>query len=44
MRGLEPPAELLREADASGIPLLTTPSEPTPFIQQLQAFLDERLR
>lgn len=43
MKGLAPPAELLREADASGIPLLTTPSEPTPFIQQLQAFLDERL-
>src|SRR5262245_9281469 len=43
MRGLTPPPELLREADASGIPLLTTPSEPSPFIPQLQAFLDERL-
>jgi HPr kinase/phosphorylase len=43
MKGLAPPAELLRAADEGGLPLLTTPSEPTPFIQQLQAFLDERL-
>jgi HPr kinase/phosphorylase len=43
MKGLAPPAELLRAAERHGVPVLTTPSQPTPFIEQLQAFLDERL-
>jgi HPr kinase/phosphorylase len=42
-KGLRPPAELLREADRRGIPVLTTPSESTPFIKSLSAFLEERL-
>jgi HPr kinase/phosphorylase len=42
-KGLKPPAELLREADRRGIPVLTTPSESTPFIKALSAFLEERL-
>jgi HPr kinase/phosphorylase len=43
MKGLAPPAELLRAAERRGIPVFTTPSGPTPFIEQLQAFLEERL-
>ena len=43
LKGLEPSRELLRAADSAGVPVLKTPGEPTPFIQQLQAFLDERL-
>jgi HPr kinase/phosphorylase len=42
-KGLEPPAELLRSAEARGIPVLGTPNHSTPFIKQLGAFLDERL-
>ena len=42
-KGLTPPRELLREADRRGIPVLTTPSESTPFIKSLSAFLEERL-
>jgi HPr kinase/phosphorylase len=42
-KGLEPPRELLREAEAQGIPVLTTTAESTPFIKRLSAFLDERL-
>ncbi len=42
-KGLAPPVELLREADRRGIPVLTTPSESTPFIKALSAFLEERL-
>jgi HPr kinase/phosphorylase len=42
-KGLRPPAELLKEADRRGIPVLTTPSESTPFIKSLSAFLEERL-
>ena len=42
-KGLKPPAELLREADRRGIPVLATPLESTPFIKALSAFLEERL-
>ncbi len=42
-KGLEPPAELLREAERHGIPLLLSPLESTPFIKELGRFLDERL-
>ena len=42
-KGLRPPAELRKECDARGIPLLETEAESTPFIKQLSAFLDERL-
>src|SRR5262249_26790202 len=42
-KGLGPPAELLREAEANGIPLLDTPTESTPFIKLLGSLLDERL-
>jgi HPr kinase/phosphorylase len=42
-KGQRPPAELLREADARGIPVLVTPAESTPFIKALSAFLEERL-
>jgi HPr kinase/phosphorylase len=42
-KGLKPPTELVREADAGGVPLLLTPTESTPFIKQLSTFLDERL-
>ena len=42
-KGLAPPVELLREAEKRGIPVLTTPSESTPFIKALSAFLEERL-
>jgi HPr kinase/phosphorylase len=42
-KGLRPPAELLRAAEVRGIPVLVTPTESTPFIKQLAAFLDERL-
>ena len=42
-KGLRPPAELLEQADARGIPVLLTPSESTPFIKALSAFLEERL-
>lgn len=42
-KGLEPPPELLKQAEARGIPVLATPTESTPFIKQLGALLDERL-
>jgi len=42
-KGLEPPRELLREANARGIPVLTTPAASTELIKQLTTFLDERL-
>jgi len=42
-KGLEPPAELLAEAQSRGIPILATTSESTPFIKALSAFLEERL-
>lgn len=42
-KGLAPPRELLREANARGIPVLLTPLESTPFIKHLSSFLDEKL-
>jgi HPr kinase/phosphorylase len=42
-KGLEPPAELVAEAEARGVPILVTASESTPFIKALSAFLEERL-
>ena len=42
-KGLPPPKELLTEAEARGLPVLVTPSESTPLIKQLSAFLEERL-
>ena len=42
-KGLVAPTELLRAADARGIPVLTTPLESTSFIKLLSAFLEERL-
>jgi HPr kinase/phosphorylase len=42
-KGLAVPPELLSEARRQGIPVLVTPSESTPFIKHLSAFLDERL-
>ncbi len=42
-KGLVPAAELLKECEAQGIPLLLTPTESTPFIKHLAAFLEERL-
>jgi len=42
-KGLAPPPELLRAAEARGIPVLTTPLESTAFIKLLSAFLEERL-
>jgi HPr kinase/phosphorylase len=42
-KGFAPPRELLRAADARGIPLLLTPMASTPFIKHLSAFLEERL-
>jgi HPr kinase/phosphorylase len=42
-KGLEPPAELVELAESAGIPLLSTPTESTPFIKHLSAFLEDRL-
>jgi HPr kinase/phosphorylase len=42
-KGLVPPPELVAAAESHGVPLLLTPTESTPFIKQLSAFLDERL-
>lgn len=42
-KGEQPPRELLRAAEKSGIPVLTTKAASTPFIKQLTSFLDERL-
>ena len=42
-KGLEPPAELVAEAEARGIPILLTSAESTPFIKALSAFLEDRL-
>ena len=42
-KGLAVPPELLAAAGRRGIPVLVTPSESTPFIKHLSAFLDERL-
>ena len=42
-KGLQPPVELLEQAEKRGIPVLTTPLESTPFIKALSAFLEERL-
>jgi len=42
-KGLQPPSELLEQAEERGIPLFLTPLESTPLIKQLSAFLEERL-
>ncbi len=42
-KGLVPPSELLSQAEARGIPVLTTPLESTAFIKLLSGFLEERL-
>ncbi len=42
-KGIPPDPELLKAAEARGIPVLVTPLESTPFIKLLAAFLDERL-
>jgi len=42
-RGLTPPAELLRAANARSIPLMITPLDTNAFIKLLTPFLDERL-
>jgi HPr kinase/phosphorylase len=42
-KGQRPPADLLAQADARGIPVLVTPADSTPFIKALSAFLEERL-
>jgi HPr kinase/phosphorylase len=42
-RGLPAPAELLREGERRGIPVLATASASTPLIKALSAFLEERL-
>jgi len=42
-KGLVPPPEVLQAAEATGVPLLVTAVESTPFIKQLSAHLDERL-
>jgi HPr kinase/phosphorylase len=42
-KGMRPIAELVAVAEARGIPLLSTRSDSTGFIKQVQAFLDERL-
>jgi HPr kinase/phosphorylase len=42
-KGLVPPPEVVKAAEAVGVPLLVTPVESTPFIKQLSAHLDERL-
>jgi HPr kinase/phosphorylase len=42
-KGLAVPPELVSEARRRGVPLLVTPSESTPFLKHLSAFLDERL-
>lgn len=42
-KGLRPPAELLAEAEAHSLPVLTTEAASTPFIKHLSSFLDERL-
>lgn len=38
-KGLEPPAALLREANASGVPVFRTPQSTTPFIHSLTEYL-----
>ncbi len=42
-RGMRPPAELARAAEARGTPLLATRMESTAFIRQLARYLEERL-
>jgi HPr kinase/phosphorylase len=42
-KGLEPPPELLTQAEAAGIPVLATPAESTTSIKSLSAFLEDRL-
>jgi HPr kinase/phosphorylase len=42
-KGLPPPTELQGLAEEHQIPLLATPTESTPFIKHLSAFLDDRL-
>ena len=42
-KGLTPPRELLRAAEARRIPVLVTPGESTQFIKHMSAFLDDRL-
>jgi HPr kinase/phosphorylase len=42
-KGLEPPVELLQQAERRGIPVLLTATASTAFIKHLSAFLDERL-
>ena len=38
-KGLLPPSELLEQAEARGIPVLLTPTESTPFVQQLLSLI-----
>jgi len=42
-RGLTPPQELLRAAEARALPLLLTPLDSAPVIKQLTVYLDDRL-
>ncbi len=42
-KALVPPTELLSEAEAQGIPVLTTPLESTHFVKLLVSFLEDRL-
>ncbi len=42
-KGLRPPVELCRAAEARGIAVLATRRDSTAFIKQLSTFLDERL-
>ncbi len=42
-KGLVPPTELLSQAEARGIPVLTTPLESTAFIKLLSGLLEDRL-
>ncbi|HDQ99763.1 MAG TPA: HPr(Ser) kinase/phosphatase, partial [candidate division WOR-3 bacterium] len=42
-KGLELPAVWAKEADRTGIPVLSTPLDTTPFIHRLGAYLDYRL-
>src|SRR5207244_5125604 len=41
--GLEPPAELLAEADAPAIPVLSTSIPSSQLIESIQRFLDDQL-
>ena len=41
--GLDPPTELLSQAEAQGTPVLVTKVQSTTLVKQLSAFLDDRL-